>query len=89
MREISVPYVDYQDEIKKCKIMEDAVGENGNLFSFIQQINKTKCWTNIKNGKNSIKSNKKTKISVIINVYQKHSKKYYYFMKGRCTWLKN
>lgn len=38
MREISVPDIDYQDEVKKCKTMEDVVGKNGLMQRLLKDV---------------------------------------------------
>lgn len=38
MREISVPNIDYQEEIKKCKTMEDVVGKNGLMQRLLKDV---------------------------------------------------
>jgi len=38
MKEISVPDIDYQDEVKKCKTMEDVVGKNGLMQRLLKDV---------------------------------------------------
>jgi len=38
MREISVPDIDYEGEIKKCKTMEDVVGKNGLMQRLLKDV---------------------------------------------------
>lgn len=38
MREISVPNIDYQEEIRKCKTMEDVVGKNGLMQRLLKDV---------------------------------------------------
>jgi hypothetical protein len=38
MREISVPDIDYEDEVKKCKTMEDVVANNGLMQRLLKDV---------------------------------------------------
>ena len=38
MKEISVPDIDYQDEVKNCKTMEDVVGKNGLMQRLLKDV---------------------------------------------------
>ena len=38
MREISVPDIDYEDEVKKCKTMEDVAGKNGLMQRLLKDV---------------------------------------------------
>ena len=38
MKEIKVPAIDYQAEIKKCKTLEDVTGKNGLLQRLFKDV---------------------------------------------------
>ena len=38
MKEIKIPDINYKEEVKKCKTMEDVVGKNGLLQRLLKSV---------------------------------------------------